>query len=572
MPEDAIGRSKHWYADARLIILAIFAAGLFLRLANLNAIPFSTAENQAAFAALSVAKGLPAGTAASPVYEGLTALSFLILRVSPFFARLWPALAGASLALVPLFWRRKVGQLTAVLLAAGFAFDPVLVTLSRQASGAIFTAVGLIWAISFYFEGKPVGFGSMLALAWLSSAWFWIAGLVGLLGLGILRLLRSNSVHHEYAVPYPKNSKGFWLAAGVSFCVSIVLVSSAFFLNPTGLSGLGAGLSQLWQTNVSGIDISPITSIYRLAAYSLPMLALAFPAALSAWKEKNDRLELFSLLAGLMLLSIVLAWQLGPAGFGLLHCLLWVLSAETLVRLVNLRPITRQAAWVAFLLGAVICAYLAISLKNLANPLQTGSTFGQSAIAFILGLLLLVLVFVLVMVVWSLDSARKGILGAVIFSLLAYCFSLSMLAIQTANPYPALVWSDSEVWLSAKTQSLLLEETVKLGKLEPQVSRVLITDPKLESLRWEFREYKQAELSSALPADNAPEVILSSTADQQGAALSYRGIHLLNPGSVAWGRISLAEFLRGAVNQSLPVEKSEYYLWVRQDLLTGAVP
>jgi hypothetical protein len=302
------------------------------------------------------------------------------------------------------------------------------------------------------------------------------------------------------------------------------------------------------------------------------MLALAFPAALSAWKEKNDRLELFSLLAGLMLLSIVLAWQLGPAGFGLLHCLLWVLSAETLVRLVNLRPITRQAAWVAFLLGAVICAYLAISLKNLANPLQTGSTFGQSAIAFILGLLLLVLVFVLVMVVWSLDSARKGILGAVIFSLLAYCFSLSMLAIQTANPYPALVWSDSEVWLSAKTQSLLLEETVKLGKLEPQVSRVVITDPKLESLRWEFREYKQAELSSALPADNAPEVILSSTADQQGAALSYRGIHLLNPGSVSWGRMSIAEFLRGAVNQSLPVEKSEYYLWVRQDLLTGAVP
>jgi len=67
MPEDAIGRSKHWYADARLIILAIFVAGLFLRLANLNAIPFSTAENQAAFAALSVAKVLTVTKTASPV-------------------------------------------------------------------------------------------------------------------------------------------------------------------------------------------------------------------------------------------------------------------------------------------------------------------------------------------------------------------------------------------------------------------------------------------------------------------------------------------------------------------------
>jgi len=303
MSEHVIGRSKRWYADARLIILAIFAAGLFLRLANLNTIPFSAAENQAAFAALSVTKGLPVGTAASPVYEGLTALSFQILRVGPFFARLWPALAGASLALVPLFWRRRMGQLTAVLLAAGFAFDPVLVALSRQAGGAIFTAVGLIWALSFYLEDKPVGFGSMLALAWLSSAWFWIAGLVGALGLGILRLLRGNSVHYENAVPYPKNPKGFWLAAGVSFCVSLVLVSSAFFLNLTGLSGLGAGLSQLWQPNASGIEIRPITSIYRLVAYSMPMLALAFPAALSAWKEKNTRLELFSLFAGLMVLS-----------------------------------------------------------------------------------------------------------------------------------------------------------------------------------------------------------------------------------------------------------------------------
>ncbi len=104
------GKSKNWYADARLIILAIFFAGLCLRLVNLGKIPFNTAEAQNAYAAFLVANGLSTSTAASPVYEGLSAPTFFVLGASPFFARFWPALAGASLALVPLFLRRRVGR------------------------------------------------------------------------------------------------------------------------------------------------------------------------------------------------------------------------------------------------------------------------------------------------------------------------------------------------------------------------------------------------------------------------------------------------------------------------------
>jgi hypothetical protein len=70
------GKSKNWYADARLIILAIFLAGLCLRLVNLGKIPFNTAEAQNAYAAFLVANGLSTSTAASPVYEGLSAPTF----------------------------------------------------------------------------------------------------------------------------------------------------------------------------------------------------------------------------------------------------------------------------------------------------------------------------------------------------------------------------------------------------------------------------------------------------------------------------------------------------------------
>ena len=566
------GKSKNWYADARLIILAIFFAGLCLRLVNLGKIPFNTAEAQNAYAAFLVANGISTGTAASPVYEGLSAPTFFVLGAAPFFARFWPALAGASLALVPLFWRRRVGALQAVLLATGLAFDPVLFTLSRQAGGAIFTAVGLIWALSFFMERKSIGLGIALAVAWLSGSWFWIAVLTCGIGVGIYMLTQNKAAANGLANACPFRTKTFREAAGLSFIVSLILLASAFILNPAGLSGIASGLAGLWSSSQEVATIAYILPIYRVSAYSLPIILFAFPAALSAWKEKDGRGQIVSLVAGVMLLSIFLFRTQGTAGYALLHCLLWFLAARTLENQILLEAGQKDIALGAFLLGMAICAYLAVSAKSLVNPAQSALTVGPSAIAFILGLLLLVLIFILIMLGWSLQTARKGILSAVLLSVLAFSFSLTFLALKPADPYPALVWSDSSLQVNARAQSLLLNEIEKLGKMEPQVSSVVITDPRLAYLRWEFLEYRLVEVSSALPEERAPEIIISSTPDQEKTAESYRGTAIVNHGSVNWREVSLLDLLRSAVSKSLPAEANEYYLWIRQDLMTGAVP
>ena len=566
------GKSKNWYADARLIILAIFFAGLCLRLVNLGKIPFNTAEAQNAYAAFLVANGLSTSTAASPVYEGLSAPTFFVLGASPFFARFWPALAGASLALVPLFLRRRVGALQAVLLAAGLAFDPVLFTLSRQAGGAIFTAVGLIWALSFFMERKSIGLGIALAVAWLSGSWFWIALLTCGIGVGIYMLTQNKAAANGLANACPFRTKTFREAAGSSFIVSLILLASALILNPAGLSGIASGLAGLWSSSQEVATIAYILPIYRVNAYSLPIILFAFPAALSAWKEKDGRGQIFSLVAGVMLLSIFLFRTQGTAGYALLHCLLWFLAARTLENQILLEAGQKDIALGAFLLGMAICAYLAVSAKNLVNPAQSAITVGPSAIAFVLGLLLLVLIFFLVMMGWSLQTARKGILSAVLLSVLAFSLSLTFLALKPSNPYPALVWSDSSLWVNADAQSTLLREIEKTGKLEPQVSSVVMTAPQLEVLRWNFRDFRHVLVSTGLPENSPPEIILSATADQKNAAESYRGVRIVNPGIVQWDTIAPLNLVRAAVSKRLPAENFEYYLWIRQDLMTGALP
>ena len=566
------GKSKNWYADARLIILAIFFAGLCLRLVNLGKIPFNPAEAQNAYAAFLVANGLSTSTAASPVYEGLSAPTFFVLGASPFFARFWPALAGASLALVPLFLRRRVGALQAVLLAAGLAFDPVLFTLSRQAGGAIFTAVGLIWALSFFMERKSIGLGIALAVAWLSGSWFWIALLTCGIGVGIYMLTQNKAAANGLANACPFRTKTFREAAGLSFIVSLILLASALILNPAGLSGIASGLAGLWSSSQEVATIAYILPIYRVSAYSLPIILFAFPAALTAWKEKDGRGQIVSLVAGVMLLSIFLFRTQGTAGYALLHCLLWFLAARTLENQILLEAGQKDIALGAFLLGMAICAYLAVSAKNLVNPAQSAITVGPSAIAFVLGLLLLVLIFFLVMMGWSLQTARKGILSAVLLSVLAFSLSLTFLALKPSNPYPALVWSDSSLWVNADAQSTLLREIEKTGKLEPQVSSVVMTAPQLEVLRWNFRDFRHVLVSTGLPENSPPEIILSATADQKNAAESYRGVRIVNPGIVQWDTIAPLNLVRAAVSKRLPAENFEYYLWIRQDLMTGALP
>ena len=144
MKETATISHKKSLSDTQiqLSVLAIFLFGLCLRLLGLGSIPFSAGEVQTAWQALEVARDLPVETAVNAAYQGLTAGTFALMQANTFWARFWPALAGASLALVPLFWRRRLSPFLTLGLALALALDPILFILSRQAGSVIFVLAG----------------------------------------------------------------------------------------------------------------------------------------------------------------------------------------------------------------------------------------------------------------------------------------------------------------------------------------------------------------------------------------------------------------------------------------------
>jgi predicted membrane-bound mannosyltransferase len=90
---------------------------------------------------------MPGSLGSQPAYIFLTGSTFAVFGSSDFTARLWPALLGGCLVLLPFFFRRPLGRLAALVCAFGLALDPGLVAVSRQAGGPMLAVSFLLLAL-----------------------------------------------------------------------------------------------------------------------------------------------------------------------------------------------------------------------------------------------------------------------------------------------------------------------------------------------------------------------------------------------------------------------------------------
>src|SRR4030067_2205380 len=135
--------------------LALLVA-MTLRLLNLGTTPLADSEAVLARQAFEVAQGKQVALDPMPGYTALTGLTFGLLGSSEFTARLWSALAGGLLVIVPYFLRRRLGRGAALILAFGLAFDPGLVAVSRQAGGPMLPASFGLLTLGLAFAGFPI--------------------------------------------------------------------------------------------------------------------------------------------------------------------------------------------------------------------------------------------------------------------------------------------------------------------------------------------------------------------------------------------------------------------------------
>src|SRR5437762_2977876 len=126
------------------LYLAFFGLALGLRLYHLNAHPLNEPEAHEAMLAYRLIHGqVAAGLPSSPAYLFFTYFGFLIFGASDAIARLAPALFGAALVFLPMFFRNELGRGPALVASGLCAISAGLLAASRSADGAILALLAL---------------------------------------------------------------------------------------------------------------------------------------------------------------------------------------------------------------------------------------------------------------------------------------------------------------------------------------------------------------------------------------------------------------------------------------------
>ncbi len=580
----------------------IFALALLLRLYNLGATPLSDDEAKWALQALKAADpsseipGVEIGP--QPGYVFLTGSVFDLFGESNFLARFWPALAGAFLALLPVFFRREVGSLAALIAAIGLAIDPGLVTVSRQAGGPMmalaFSLLGLgLWHIHRIDTRLPVLVGISAGLAILSGPAL-LSGISGLLLVYIItrfinRIRAANKdASQDLTVEKPPDHKEIpsipadMRMVMISTGLTVLLVGTSLFQHPEGLAAwfqmLPAYLAG-WLPSTA-LNSSPVLGtqlIFALLVYQPLALLLTLIGIVrrlfhqSLDEESGEHLPFFLFLwvIASFLLNLLypgrqvndLVWTLIP---------LWMLAA---ISLVGFLP-RGKPNLISLLQAGLILVLSSLFWNTLIASNQITAGTAWQTIGLRLGILIGIislggLTTVLVSLGWSWETSRNGLVWGLTVALVVYSISSMWGASQLRANLPNEFWSRPP----APSQVELLTSTLQdLSRWKTGFSQQIdaISTIDAPSLLWVLRDYPNIHIEPGLPTGTLPSVIITRQ-EQEAPALTatYRGqdfVWWVRPG---WSSAVPPNITEWLTFRAAPLENEKLILWARSDLFPG---
>jgi hypothetical protein len=555
----------------------VLLIAISVRLVNLGAVPLNEGEADLALRAADVSDGKPADYGAQPAYTSLTGLTFDLLGDTNFTARLWPALMGTALVLIPLFFQRRLGQPAALIFALGLAIDPGLAEASRQASGTVLALGFTLLALGLAENGLAVWAGIAAGLALLSGP----ALLPGLLGLALVwgsarllprsnpSLIQENNPDQPEAAWWNRRSlRQFFL----STLLTLLLVGTLFLRAPQGISAWLDGLPAY----ISGWGLPSGVPAMRLLV-ALPVyqpLALLFGVwgIFSGWLRGDRTRQVLSLwfVFALLLALIYPARQMSDLIWALIP--LWALAALTLSS--NLSVAGAQPA-ISLAQAALIFFLMALGGLNLAalggmNPDVPGyyTRFGLIGGVVALG----AVTTSLVSLGWSWLSARQGLVWGLSTSLAVATLAGLLGATQVRMPGRVDLWQP----VPASGDIDLLAQTVvdlsywKTGE-KNGIDMTLAVDS--AALRWAFRKYPHLAIypeGEQLHLSGSPSIVITrQDLEDPGLSASYRGQDFVYRTYPGWAGALPAEALRWLAFGLAPQQEEQVILWARVDLFPG---
>ncbi|NLC29582.1 MAG: hypothetical protein GX773_03910, partial [Chloroflexi bacterium] len=396
-----------WRKNWSVWFLLAFALGLVMRLVLLNDVVYTQNELTLVNQALQVSQRMSQTTSSVPVYTGLTGFLFFLFGATDFLTRFVPALAGASIVLLPWVWRERLGHKTALILGFVLAFEPTFLLFSRSINGGIFALSGLLWAFTFLKKDKPGLVGLSLAVAILGGVSFWAFLVIMLLTWLLIRILEP-----ELAGELLKFEKGQerpgWAGYVVGFAVSSGLILTSFLLDPAGIGGVASGFVSFVATFNRSYDKPLYHSIYLLIARShLPMVLFS----IAFFRFRSTKIRSWYRVGGLsILISLLLSLILSRESFEILLwpvLVAWVGGAFWLGHWQLKHSESRLTTVLMMGFVFAILVYVSLNLKNLSEQIVGTPQFWNVLLMIVAGTIVLLIGWWLVRFGWPADGGNQ---------------------------------------------------------------------------------------------------------------------------------------------------------------------
>lgn len=522
-------------------LIVLLAAAL--RLWLLGEQPMSPAEAEQAWAAVTWIHGdaslPPAGI--SPLLMSLQLLTFLVAQPSEALARLWPAVAGTLMVLLPYGLRRELGRLGALLASLLLAISASLTFWSRSATGesfALFATLALLVGlvrIAQDVTSSGTNLGADALQVDSAGRRNWLAATLALLLISaplsysaILALLALGAAWLGRSARWPKGLA--WAVPAAVFVAVLVLGSTAFLVNPGGLAA-AADLPATWLHGF--VDSAGYSWIWLLLQFVVtePLLTMLGLAGLVLGLRRRKPLALaLGLAAAVALVLAIVRAGRTPADVALLVLPLALLGGQALGEAagrVNLRGMSWEAG-ALLVLGAAILGSSAIWLADYANS----GVQDLSSVFLVYGLGVLALLVPLLLFYWFWVGGRVTWQVGLALLLLALLVPSLRATLAVSQPHDGQRWN-SPLHTTGATDGrnvpAFLEQVTRQDKPyggDPVDLQLAVVTPPGQApsslLLWYLRDAQVSLVPGAAAAASYP-VVASLAGDPPALGDDYSG-------------------------------------------------
>ncbi len=546
-----------------VLYACVIIVSLAFRFALLGRAPLNDDEARLAMEAWSSARGGDMLISGQPGYIALTTVIFFLFKASTFCVRFWPALIGSLAALLPFFFRDRLGKPAAIILAILLAVDPFMISISRSSSGSIFALVGLLAGIGFWRLHRPIWSGIAFGLALLGGVDLW----PGLIMIGVVYFALSNPLKITETGGEEKRKPSLKILL-ISLAVTAAVISTTFLTQPAAISAIGSSLVEYFKSWALPGETPFYSAFMVWLIVQIPVIVFAIWGLVIGIKEKSP----FAVFCGIWWGLALLFGILNPSRN--LQELFWAsvpmltLAAIALSRLADQWSPESRIVFLAE--TAAVVALMVFSFMNFTNLVNStgmdAETLRNRIIGTLLPLVLLAVVTVLFAWGWSAGSTRKGLIfgfGLILFT----CWIGSAWKAADLGSRPEFEFKYSAGYpigennLLKSVSDLSLWSTSQANRVDVQIVNV-----ESEALNWALRNFDNLSTEQIFNPHASSSIVITPANYLIEGKDEYRGQSITWLTQPDFTDMTLQDWAKWAIFRTAPQKNTELIIWAKNSL------